>query len=97
MINPNGSMELSPSAAPTVLDIYFAEAAKGPDRRKEISMAVCATYEPAQRLALQADARTISLGDLATGAVYAQSVLLLEYANQVAADTAYPAGPGGPL
>lgn len=97
MTNPNGSMELSPSAAPTVLDIYFAEAAKGPDRRKEIAMTVWATYEPTQRLALQADARTVSLGDLATGAAYAQSVLLLEYANQVAADAASPAGPADRL
>lgn len=72
----------------TVLDMYFAETAKGPEHCRQIAMQVWNTLTPQERLELQSNASQSANGDLALSAAYARSILLLEYVNLQAATAA---------
>ncbi len=88
MRNSIGSPELSYNADATVLDAYFAEAAKGPEHREQVFMGIWNNLDPKERLQLQLEACNMAGGDPLLAEQCSQSVLLLVHVNQLALDAA---------
>lgn len=86
MNNSNGSPEINygTNAETTVLDLYFAEVAKGPEHCRKRALYIWNTLMPEDKLVLQSTARSFAGNNLELSAEYARSVLLLEDVNRQA-------------
>lgn len=84
MANPNDTPDFNTPAETTPLDAYFAESAKGPEHRHHIAMAMWNNLSPVEQLRLRHESYSLYPQDLALGALYTESILLLGYVNRQA-------------
>ena len=78
------AVERRDSPTATVLDMYLAAAALGPEYRHMIAMREFGELSPQERLELRQSAQQIAGTDLPLSEDYAQSVLLLSHLNEQA-------------